>query len=163
MAVTIRIESAADGPAIHKVVTAAFGRPVEAGLVDRLRADGDSVISFVAVEDGRIVGHVLFSRMTAPLRALGLAPVSVVPDRQRSGIGSRLIRAGLDRATQDGWQGVFVLGEPVFYRRFGFDPALAGGFSSPYAGPYLMALALGGALPVTHGEIEYARAFADLG
>jgi putative acetyltransferase len=162
MALTIRLEAPADYSAIRDVVTAAFGRAVEADLVDRLRAEGDSVISLVAVESGRIVGHVLFSRMIAPFRALGMAPVSVVPDRQRSGIGSRLIRAGLDRAAQDEWQGIFVLGEPTFYRRFGFDPALARGFNSPYAGPYLMALALGGAMPAAEGRIEYAPAFAGL-
>ena len=162
MTVTIRAEDPADIPAIRDVVVAAFGRDMEAELVDRLRGDGDGVISLVAVEGGRIVGHVLFSRMSAPFRALGLAPVSVAPDRQRSGIGSGLIRAGLARSARDGWQAVFVLGEPAFYRRFGFDPDLAKGFSSPYAGPYLMALALDGRLPVTKGEIEYAAAFAGL-
>jgi len=161
MVVAIRPEEPADRSAIRAVVTAAFGRAVEAELVDRLRDDGGSVISLVAVEDGRIVGHVLFSRMTAPFRALGLGPVCVAPDRQRSGIGSRLIRAGLDRAARDGWQAVFVLGEPAFYHRFGFDPDLARGFSSPYAGPYLMALALDGPLPVTKGRIGYAAAFQE--
>ena len=72
MALTIRLEAPGDYSAIRDVVTAAFGRAVEADLVDRLRAEGDSVISLVAVESGRIVGHVLFSRMIAPFRALGL-------------------------------------------------------------------------------------------
>ncbi len=101
--------------------------------------------------------------MAAPFRALALAPVSVMPERQNAGIGSRLIRAGVERAVADGWQGVFVLGEPEYYRRFGFDPALAAGFASPYAGPYFMALSIGGALPVTEGKLGHAPAFADLG
>ena len=158
--VMIRNERPTDGTAVRGVVEAAFARPDEARLVERLRADGDCEISLVAVENGRIVGHVLFSRMIAPFRALSLAPVAVAPNRQRSGIGSRLIGAGLERARGAGWHGVFVLGDPNYYRRFGFDPALARGFSSPYAGPQLMALALGPALPVRSGAIEHASAFS---
>ena len=101
--------------------------------------------------------------MTAPFAALGLAPVAVKPERQRSGIGSELIRRGLDRARKAGWQGVFVVGDPGYYRRFGFDPALASGFRSGYAGPHLMVLALGTNLPVAEGAIEYASAFRVLG
>jgi putative acetyltransferase len=160
---TIREEAASERAAVREVVTAAFGHAVEADLVDRLRADGDAAISLVAVEEGRILGHILFSPLAAPFRALALAPVSVRPERQRSGIGSALIRAGLARAQADGWQGVFVLGEPAFYRRFGFDPALAEGFRSPYSGPYLMALALAGRLPAASGAIAYAPAFDRLG
>ena len=159
----IRDEEPADAAAIRALVAAAFGREAEAGLVDRLRRDGDGVISLVAVADGAVAGHVLLSRMSAPFRALGLAPVSVAPDRRRAGIGSGLIRAALDRARAGGWEGVFVLGEPDYYRRFGFDPALAGGFASPYAGPFLLALALRGELPARSGRIDYAPAFAALG
>lgn len=145
------------------MVVAAFPEPAEADLVDRLRADGDSVISLVAVDDGQVVGHILFSKLSAPFRALGLAPVSVLPDRQNAGIGSRLIRAGLERAAQDGWRGVFVLGEPEYYGRFGFGTEIAKGFASPYAGPYFMALGLGEELPATEGRISHAPAFATLG
>jgi putative acetyltransferase len=122
-----------------------------------------SVLSLVAVEGDEIVGNVLFSRMTAPFRALGLGPVSVKPSRQRRGIGSRLIRTGLDRARGAGWRGVFVLGDPKFYSRFGFDPGLAGGFVCRYSGPHLMALSLGGDLPTREAYIEYAAAFDSFG
>lgn len=159
----IRDEHPDDLPAIRAVVEAAFGQRQEADLVERLRAEGDAVISLVAVDGGKVVGYVLFSEMTAPFRALALAPVSVAPERQCSGIGSRLIRAGLSRSEKDGWAGVFVLGEPDYYGRFGFDAARARGFASPYAGPYLMVRALGGALPVTTGRIGHAPAFAALG
>jgi putative acetyltransferase len=155
----VRDERPEDRPAIRAVVAAAFARSLEADLVDRLRSDGDSVISLVALDAGRMVGHVMFSRMAAPFRALGLAPVAVVPDRQRRGIGSRLIRDGLERAAAGGWQGVFVFGEPRYYHRFGFQAALAQGFGSPYAGPHLMALALAGSLPATTGRIDPAAAF----
>ena len=97
-------------------------------LVDRLRADGDAAIALVAAEHGRIIGQILFSPVRAPFRALALAPVAVLPGRQRQGIGSALIESGLARATTAGWEGVFVVGEPAFYRRFGFEPELAAGF-----------------------------------
>ncbi len=131
--------------------------------MDFIRADGDNVFSLVACEDDTILGHVMFSRMKAPFKALGLAPVSVMPERQRTGIGADLIAAGLRCAREEGWQGVFVLGEPDYYRRFGFDASLAAGFASPYAGSYLMALALTGSLPALSGDIEYAPAFTRLG
>jgi putative acetyltransferase len=156
----IRDEQAADRMAIRAVVTAAFGRAMEADLVDWLRDDGDNAISLVAEERGAIVGHVMFSPMTAPFRALGLGPVAAQPKRQRAGLGGALIRAGLVRARDAGWQGVFVLGDPGYYRRFGFDAGLAKDFASPYAGPHLMALALdGGPLPARSGAIAYAPAF----
>jgi putative acetyltransferase len=70
-----------------------------------------------------------------------------------------LIRAGLDRVRHADWQAVFVLGDPDYYGRFGFDPARAAGFSCRYAGPHLMVLPLGGALPATTGAVDYAPAF----
>src|SRR5262249_38707649 len=137
------------------VVATAFQRPDEARLVDQLR----SVISLVALDGDEVVGHALFSSTAAPFPALGLAPVAIKPDRQRLEIGSQLIHAGLDRSRKAGWKGVFVLGDPRYYCRFGFDRFLASGFTSRYSGPHLMALALDGDLPVTQGIIEYASAF----
>jgi putative acetyltransferase len=147
---------------VHALVEVAFGRRAEAGLVDRLREDGSVVLSLVALDDNVIVGYILLTRMEAPFTALGLAPLAVRPDRQRAGIGSRLVSAALDRVRAAGWQAVFVFGDPGYYGRFGFDAALARGFSSPYAGPHLMVLALTGQLPVSAGAIAYARPFASL-
>jgi putative acetyltransferase len=155
----IRSEAYSDAPAIRQVVQAAFGGPAEADLVDRLRATGDIAISLVAADDDRVIGHVLFCGMRAPFPALGLAPVSVAPEHQRRGIGNQLIRRGIADAEAAGWHCIFVLGDPGYYRRFGFDVALASGFTSRYAGPLLMALALGSRLPILHGEIEYPPAF----
>lgn len=159
----IRHERPDDAAAIRAVLEAAFPGLEEARLVEELRADGDAAIALVAEASGIVIGHVMFSPMTGPFRALGLGPVAVAPAHQRSGIGGKLIRQGLAEAGEAGWQGVVVLGEPAYYRRFGFDPALAAGFTSPYAGPHLMALALGGPLPVTSGRIDYAPAFGRLG
>jgi len=105
----------------------------------------------------------MFSQMTAPFRALGLGPIAVEPSRQRVGIGSGLIGDGLSRANAAGWQGVFVLGDPSYYERFGFSAAKAKGFISPYSGPHLMALALGtDTLPTSNGTIKYAAPFSAL-
>jgi len=158
----IRDEQPGDVPAIRAVVEVAFPQPLEADLVDRLRAEGDSVISLVATDGEAVVGHVLLSRMAAPFRALGLGPLAVLPGRQRAGIGGLLVRESLRRAAAQGWQGVFVLGDPAYYRRFGFDPATARGFASPYAGPYLMLLPFSDGIP-REGRIDYAPAFAALG
>jgi putative acetyltransferase len=161
--VIIRDESPDDGSAVYALVEAAFGRPSEADLVEQVRTSGDSILSLVAVEAGRIVGHVLFSTLNAPFPCLALGPVAVVPERQRSGIGSALILDALARARSGLWDAVFVLGNPAYYRRFGFDPDLASGFASPYAGPHFMVLALKGSLPATTGKIAYAPPFARLG
>ncbi len=105
----IRREEPADISAVRKVVEGAFHRPAEARLVDQIRSDGDAIVVAVAVDQGAVVGHVLFSKMTAPFRALGLAPVAVTPDWQRKGVGSQLIRWGLKQAERAKWQGFFVL------------------------------------------------------
>lgn len=156
----VRAEVPADRPAVRHVLETAFARRDEANLVDRLRADGDAAFSLVAITEVGVAGHVLFSPMTAPFRALALAPVAVLPERQRSGIGSALVREGLRRAGSQGWRAVFVLGEPAYYRRFGFDAEPARGFASPFAGPFLMVLPLGGPLPARSGALVHAPAFA---
>jgi len=104
----------------------------------------------------------MFSRMVAPFRALGLAPLSVAPQFQRKGIGRSLAEEGLSQARKRGWEAVFVLGDPTYYERFGFRADLAGGLPSPYAGPHFMALSLGTTLPTRGDKIDYAPAFANL-
>jgi putative acetyltransferase len=158
----IRREEQADQAGIREVVRAAFATPAEARLVDKLRADGDAVISLVAVEEGAVVGHVMFSRMAAPPKTLGMAPVAVSPARQRTGIGSRLVQEGLALAKSDGWETVVVLGAPAYYTRFGFDPALTRDVVSPFAGPNLMAQKLTQTAPPLVGRVDYAPAFTDL-
>jgi putative acetyltransferase len=160
----IRSESPGDIVGIRFVEEAAFLQSAEADLVDDLRAAGDSVFSLIAVEGETVTGHAMFSRLQAPFPALALGPVAVLPDRQRVGVGSRLIREGIARSEAAGWLGIFVLGDPAFYRRFGFDAGKASGFISPYAGPRLMALPLGRSeLPTDTGSIQHAPAFAKLG
>ncbi len=148
---------------IRQVLAEAFPTLAEADLVERLRHDGAMRIALVATQEGRVVGHVAFSEMRAPFRALGLAPVAVAADRRRQGIAAALISAGLEQARAEAWEAVFVLGDPAYYQRFGFRADAAAAFDSPYAGPHLMALALTGAgLPVSSGRIDYAPAFQSL-
>ena len=130
----IRAAQPADYAGIREVLLAAFRGPDEAKLVDQLRADGDAAIELVADDGGSIVGYILFSPVEAPFKALALAPVAVVPDRHGQGIGSALIEAGHAIAREQGWDAIFVLGEPAYYRRFGYDPAQAARFGSSYAG-----------------------------
>lgn len=161
----IRMARPEDDLAIHEVHKAAFPTEDEADLVDRLRADGDALVSVVAVLEGAIVGHVLFSPMgiaggVGEIRAVALAPVGVHPDRQRRGLGSAMIEAGLRLCAGRGERIVLVLGDPAYYRRFGFTPEAAAAIESPWPGPHFMAKALTpGALDGVAGRVRYARAF----
>jgi putative acetyltransferase len=124
----------ADAAAISTVITAAFLEAEHSGgnearIVERLREAAALTVSLVATEDERILGHVAFSPVTVDGLSdgwFGLGPVAVVPDRQRQGIGTALIEAGLARLRAHGSKGCVVLGEPAYYRRFGFaaDPNL---------------------------------------
>jgi putative acetyltransferase len=158
----VRDESPGDWQNVYQVVSSAFGQSTEAELVRELREAGDSVVSLVADEDGQIVGHVLLSRMDAPFPALALAPLSVIPTRQRNGIGSALVTRALSSVRGKGWAAIFVLGDPKYYERFGFDTEAAAGFTSPYAGSHFMVLSLSPSLPTTTGELRHAPAFAAL-
>lgn len=162
MMAAIREEHAADAAAIADVHRAAFAGEDEALLVDRIRADGDAVLSLVAMDGGAVVGHVLFSRMIAPMRALALGPLGVLPGRQGSGIGSALVREGIARAEAAGWQAAFVLGAPAYYRHFGFSVDAARGFDSPYAGDHFMVRMLRQGGVATTGPVRHAPAFARL-
>lgn len=156
----LRPERECDLSGIRQVHIQSFPSAAEADLVERLRTDGDAILSLVAEETGQVAGHVLFSRMMSPLRALGLAPVAVLPVFRRRGIAASLIEMGLREAAAQDWKLVFVLGAPAYYGRFGFSAARAAGFSSPYAGPHFMAHSLGAA--EAGGPAEYAPAFAGL-
>ncbi len=130
--IIVRKERPGDSAAIRRVEKAAFGQPDEAGIVDRIRANGGDCLSLVAVEDGQVIGHILFSRATVgtgrlAVEGMGLAPMAVLPKRQRQGIGSRLVRTGLALLRRHHVPFVIVLGHPAYYPRFGFQRASARG------------------------------------
>lgn len=164
----IRAARPGDAEAIRNVHLRAFPTSMEADLVEQIERDGDMAISLVAVDRQQVIGHILFSRISAEaegrkLNALGLAPVAVLTDRQGQGVGSHLVELGLEQARSLGADIVFLVGEPDFYGRFGFSVEVARPFASPYAGAYFQALALSDEpLDAIYGTAEYAPAFAAL-
>lgn len=158
----IRHARRTDHAEIAGINTLAFGKPDEAALVQRLRDDGDVMFELVADLDGALQGHILFSRLWADNGRLyaALAPMAVRPERQIKGLGSTLVRAGLDSAREFGACGVLVLGHPAYYPKFGFAADTASGVRSPYSGsPAFMAMAIEAdafAEPVT---VAYPDAF----
>ena len=122
----IRQEELGDQEAVREVNLAAFSNGPEAAVVDRLRAACDEYLGFVAVEGGAVVGHILFTPATldgCDAVGMGLAPMAVLPARQRMGIGSRLVRHGLEHVRRSGRPFVIVLGHPDYYPQFGFELA----------------------------------------
>ncbi|HEX2046165.1 MAG TPA: N-acetyltransferase [Acidimicrobiales bacterium] len=131
----VRPGTAADHDAVRRVVSEAFGGPAEARLVELLRASDAYVadLELVAEVDGEVVGHILFTRVrVGDRRALALAPMAVAPSYQRSGVGTALVRAGLERAAARPEAAVIVLGHPEYYPRFGFVPACRFGIEPPW-------------------------------
>lgn len=140
----VREASSADACAIRRVVAAAFGRPDEAVIVDQVRAAGEALAEFVAEVDGEVAGHALFNRMKCrpPMLVAGLGPLAVAPALQSRGLGSGLVRRGLDACRQLGARACIVLGAPAYYGRFGFASA-GGTIESKYSHlPAFQALAL---------------------
>jgi predicted N-acetyltransferase YhbS len=159
----IRSERPTDVAAITHIIAAAFetapySSGTEARIVEGLRAAGALTISLVAVVQDEIVGHVAFSPVTIGGVGgdwYGLGPVSVRPDKQSQGIGKLLIRSGLEQLRNRA-AGCVVLGDSLYYRRFGFesDPALTyGGLPSPH----FQRIVLDG--PSASGDVVYHSAF----
>jgi len=124
----IREEKSRDVPEIRKVNELAFGQPQEADIVDKLRRNCSDLLSLVAVAENEIIGHILFSPIQikgkeTTVRGMGLAPMAVLPEFQRQGIGGSLVREGIKTLKSRGCPFVIVLGHPEYYPRFGFEPA----------------------------------------
>jgi putative acetyltransferase len=135
--IKVRPEIAEDIPAIYRVEEAAFGRTSEADLVDLCRTHGKAVLSMVAVEGKQVTGHLLFTPVTLDpphpgWHGLGIGPVAVLPEFQRMGIGSRLMSIGLEICRKQGYDFIVLLGDPAYYRHFGFIPGREFGLSSDY-------------------------------
>ena len=169
MSIIIRPESTADHDAIRHVNRLAFGQDDEARLVDALRDGGYIRVSLVAEMEGQVVGHILFSDLpiiteAGTVPALALAPMAVLPEFQNQGIGSAMVRSGLEECRQQGHKIVVVLGLPHFYPRFGFSPKLTAHLESPFSGKdSFMALELvAGALDGVTGQVQYPPPFGAL-
>ena len=158
-----RVALPADYGAIDALVRAAFGRADEAVLVDRLRADGDTLFERVAVEQGDVVGHVLYSRLRVDRYDLyaSLGPLAVDPAHHRRGVGSALVRASLEIAREFGCHGVLLLGAPAYYGRFGFSSSATAQVKGPFSGrSAFQALALEDDAFASPMTIAYPDAFA---
>ena len=166
----VRRETPEDLAAIRRVNELAFEQAAEADLVDALRARGKVTISLVAVENDRVVGHILFSPVTIEsgdevFPALGLGPMAVLPELQRRGIGSMLVSHGLDECRSAGHTSVVVVGHADYYPRFGFVPASRFGLKCEYDVPdnVFMAIELRvGALSGQGGLVKYQSEFNEV-
>lgn len=180
MTEVVRQETPEDAAAIAEVVSAAFAepgvsgvvaRPVEVALVDAIRGSDRFVpeLSLVAEVDGRVAAYALFSLvdlLATPdadraVPVLALAPVAVLPDHQNRGLGSAVVRAGLEAAEGRPEPLVVVLGEPAYYGRFGFEPAAGLGVHPPaeYPPAYFMVKRLPSWAPGVAGTVRYPPAF----
>jgi len=167
--VLIRTEEQRDIAAVHGVNEAAFETAAEADLVDVLRAQAGPVISLVAESGEAVIGHIMFSTVTLPghhaLQLMGLGPMAVAPAYQRRGVGSALVRAGLERCRQIGCGAVVVLGHPEYYPRFGFQSSKRFSMDCEYDVPsdIFMVMELeSGYLRGAAGRIQYHPAFRGL-
>jgi len=164
---SIRPEQPEDHAAVFVVNERAFETSAEARLVDALRPVAQPLISLVAVLENQVVGHILFTPVTVEgdagtPKAMALGPMAVLPEYQNQGIGSQLVRAGLEACRQIGERVVFVLGHAEYYPRFGFQPAAPKGlrYKHPDFDPYFMVAELSpGALQEMTGWVQYHPEF----
>lgn len=169
---TIRPERPVDHEAVFEVNRLAFGGLDEARLVEALRPSPAFIpeLSLVALEEERVVGHILFSRVAvrgeaATHDALALAPMAVLPALQRRGVGSALVRRGLADAKSLGHGVVIVVGHPGYYPRFGFIPGVPLGIRPPFEvspGAFMVLELRPGALHGVRGEVRYPPEFAQV-
>ena len=164
---TIRRETPKDIDSIRYVNEQAFGQKEEAEIIDKLRKRDVVTLSLVAVQADQIVGHILFSPVSveseySSFEAITLAPMAVLPEYQRKGIGSQLVRVGLEECLRLGHEIMVVLGHPDYYPRFGFVPASTYSIKCKYDVPdeVFMALELRqGALSGRSGVVKYQPEF----
>lgn len=161
----IRDAGPSDWASVQRLLVAAFQSEDEARLVRLLRKDRSFICELVAVIEQGIAGELMLSRLSVSVdqrepRTAALAPLAVRPDLQRLGIGSRLVSAGLDRLKEEGFEAVIVLGDPVYYARFGFSSSCVAHLITPYPGESFMGLELApAALKGVEGIVAYSRPF----
>jgi putative acetyltransferase len=165
---TIREETDVDYPQIVALLRAAFGGEYEVHLIEKLHAARLVIVSLVAIEEGSVVGHILFSELSVEIDArrvktAALAPLAVQPDRQRRGIGFKLVKARLQTLRHRGYEAAIVLGHPDYYPRFGFSPSLTASLVAPFRGEAFMVLELieliARSLSGTMGSVKYPKEF----
>ncbi|MHB8626051.1 MAG: GNAT family N-acetyltransferase [Aggregatilineales bacterium] len=171
--IEIRSEEPEDSSAVRHIHEQAFPSPNEANLVDKLCKANKATVSLVAIENAQAVAHILFSpitiasdaTVTSPISGLGLAPVAVLPELQKRGTGSALIRAGLEKCRELGVDIVVVLGNPRYYERFGFARADAYwlGNECGAAEDFMVIEFRKGILETVKGTVQYPSEFKEAG
>jgi putative acetyltransferase len=168
MKIAIREEQPEDQASIRRINEAAFGQQAEADIVDNLRSSCGNLLSLVANVEDLAVGHILFSPVIIeakgdPPEGMGLAPMAVLPEYQRRGIGSLLIREGLERLQSAAVPFVIVLGHPEFYPRFGFEKASYYGLRCQWQGvpeqAFMVLVFDASALQGVSGVVRYREEF----
>ena len=166
--IQVRPERPNEVAALRTVNERAFGTAGEATLVEGLRARDKAAISLVAHDGDQVVGHILFSPVTvtsAPpsFRGVGLAPMSVVPERQHMGIGSLLVHAGLIACREAGYHAVVVLGHVHYYPRFGFVRAQDAGLDNEYGATdaFMVLELIPGGLTGVRGVVKFGPEFQE--
>lgn len=162
--IIIRDQTAGDFAAVHELVIAAFKTlPMACGreqfVMDALWTSGAATVALVAEDGGEIVGQAAFSKVTVGGREVGwhgCGPVSVLPKRHRQGIGSALMRTGLERLRALGSKGCVVVGNPNYYPRFGFANTDAM-FEPGVSAEVFMAIRFSGEMP--KGKVKFDEAF----
>lgn len=167
--IKVRPELPEDIPAIRQVHEAAFPTKLEADLVDLCRQRSRVILSLVALREGNLVGHVLFTEVTLEpphpgWRGLGIGPIAVLPEHQGEGIGSHLMTIGLEMCRSNGIDFVVLLGDPRYYTKFGFIPGREFGLSSDYGdGDEFQARELRpGALRGAKAVVKYIPEFGEI-
>lgn len=165
----IRNEEEKDFSAVHALNASVFESPVEANLVDVLRKQARPFVSLVAEDNNTVVGHIMLSPVSLSghpgLKIMSLAPMAVAPAHQNKGVGSALVRTGLERCKELGFGAVVVLGHPGYYPRFGFSPSARFGIGCEYEAPeeaFMVVALQPGYLHGKTGTINYHAAFKNL-
>lgn len=163
----VREEELVDTEAIWNINTDVFETEAEAKLVNVLRDSGCTFISLVAETDNKAVGHILFTPVELSgnknkLKLIGLAPMAVLQQYQNKGIGSKLVKAGIEICQSKGYDAVVVLGHPDYYPKFGFVPSNTYGIKSEYEVPdeaFMILELVSGSLKGHKGVIKYHESF----
>ena len=170
MAILIRSETPQDIDTIYRIEAAAFEGEAHADLVNQLRAEDELILSHVAILNGKIVGHAAYSLVTVTdsdfeQRFPALGPIGALPRYQGQGIGSALVRAGLEAMSELGYGLLFLVGSPRYYPRFGYQPAQPLGFTSDYVEDesrhehFMVAVLDESALVDVRGHVRFHDAF----
>jgi len=140
--IEIREERSDDVVAVGEVNRREFGQDQESNIVDAFRTNGAALLSLVAIVNGQVAGHILYSPLTVAenVHGVALGPMAVVPEYQRRGIGTKLIEAGNRKIKDAGYPLIIVVGDAGYYARFGSRPAIESGINGIFPDEVFMCL-----------------------